>query len=618
MCGIIGYLGKNKVDTAKAKLLMLLNKDRGTDSTGFAYNTLVFKTTDSVDKFLTTFEINIPGPGVFLGHVRKKSAGKLVKEQAHPIAVYPGNKLVYDAEEGDKPQFILVQNGTISNIAELSKKYDTGYVYGDSDTEHVALILNKLGKEDYKNFFSEYEGSCTSIFYWTDDPKTVYVVKDVDRPLFVYEDDLGDIWVSSKKDSLVTVQSTTNPDKYSLLGFKDNCIHIYQNHKLKQSIPFKKVIVNSYDQWENYHNHGGYTPGRANTQSYSTNTNKNKNSVSSRAASMSFLPKSLVDRINQSKNYLGIDVIFDKYNGRFLTRYKNTLINLTGSISSEGKIYYFLSGIHIIDKDFYDEKSKDWPKNDPDGIFKIKNDALEYSKYTSHPIRGHSSMYYKGKLVSVGTKELFNIDFLGFECSLDGDNLSVSPSDLNYFRSEFMNIDKETLGHVFNLLFDQNTKRYGSMKTLIQDIKELTKTESVSNVDIIKSIIYLFSDICTNFEFLNFLWQSALECDFILNDHAYLLEIFDEVLYLINHDVISVMTTVTTDIYSLFYLNPNRDEFLEILKAKLDKHTCEYLVCCILMANVEHLSCEELVEAFNTKSDVRLSVITNKKLVNNG
>lgn len=616
MCGIIGYLGKNKVDTAKAKLLMLLNKDRGTDSTGFAYNKLIFKTTDSVDKFLTTYEINVPGPGVFLGHVRKKSAGKLISAQAHPIAVYPGNRLVYDKKEKESPELVLVQNGTISNISELSRKYGTGYIYGDSDTEHVALILNKLGKENYKEFFDEYEGSCTAVFYWTDDPKTVYIVKDSERPLFVYSDDLGDVWISSIESSLVTVQSTTNKDKFSLLKFKDNCIHVYRNHELSESIPFNKKVVSYYQEWDNYNHGGGYHRNQNNNHN-NFSSNKNTTTNSSRTMSLSFLPKSIVDRINHSKNNLGIDIIFDKENTRFLTRFGDELISLHGTISDKDNTYYFLSGINILDKDFYEEKSKDWPKNHPDAVFKIKNDALEFSKYSSHPIKGHVNYFYKGKCATESTKELFNLNFLGFECALEGNKLLVVPLDLNYFRSEFMVIDKAILGTTFSLLYEDNGKRYGSIETLVQDVK-MNLGYEIDNVSIIKSVLYLFSDICTNFDFLNFLWQSSVDCKFMLNEHPSLLEIFDEILYLIHPDVTGVMTTTTTDIYSQFYLLPNREDFLKVLESKLDKETSSSLVCCILLANVEHLSCEELIEAFHTTSDVRLNTITNKKLVNNG
>jgi predicted glutamine amidotransferase len=180
MCNLSGYIGKNP-NIDKLKLLLALGRTRGTDSVGININGEVEKAVsknylkhgDSLEFIPENYylykELVKPGEyNIIMQHNRKKSSGLVKLEAAHPYVIE------YEKEDGSKHNLYFMHNGTITNIHQLCRKF--GYTASDyeTDSEALAYLILENGAEAVLPW---YEGGAALVWYYDEDPKTVYMWK---------------------------------------------------------------------------------------------------------------------------------------------------------------------------------------------------------------------------------------------------------------------------------------------------------------------------------------------------------------------------------------------------------------------------------------------------------
>ena len=137
MCGIVGYIGKEK----KA-IEVLINglehlEYRGYDSSGIAYvlnnNIVVKKEVGRIEELKKKINFS-DQTNIGIGHTRWATHGKPNKVNSHPHT---------------QGKITIVHNGIIENYLELKQKLiEEGYKFlSDTDTEVAAALLNKFYKQ---------------------------------------------------------------------------------------------------------------------------------------------------------------------------------------------------------------------------------------------------------------------------------------------------------------------------------------------------------------------------------------------------------------------------------------------------------------------------------------
>lgn len=250
MCGLVGFSGKSP-DLNALKILGIYNDTRGGDACGFAINNKIFKSSSvDLDRFSKMFTkkegqerfINKNNKDqIVLMHTRKGSAGGRTSEQAHPYKVINSNGR----------ELIGIHNGTIRNIDDLVDKYlkDTDIVFKHSDTDSLKLytILCETQKLDV---LTEYEGGAALLWYYTDEPTTLYAFKgasesayynystyssiEEERPLF-YGIINDSIYFSSIKDSLFSINVQT------VFSVDNNTVKTIKSGKIVETVDIKRV-----------------------------------------------------------------------------------------------------------------------------------------------------------------------------------------------------------------------------------------------------------------------------------------------------------------------------------------------------------------------------------------
>ena len=209
-CGIFAFCGPTNLSKAayhvilsNMKLLGTLNDSRGGDNAGIVINNEIFHTEKFTYKFSELIQKTIlptPDPSkstVVIGHCRKGSVGGKDHKNAHPFKIY--NTI---EEKGD--WFMTgVHNGTISNWKDLAENYSLDPDLIDNDSKTILTILsrqrNLKRKQPIFRVLEQYEGYAVFIWYFLDEPNTMYVFKgasykfshskemDEERPLYFYE-----------------------------------------------------------------------------------------------------------------------------------------------------------------------------------------------------------------------------------------------------------------------------------------------------------------------------------------------------------------------------------------------------------------------------------------------
>lgn len=174
MCGIVGYIGRDK---ALPRLIQGLKKleYRGYDSAGVAYldddKIKVIKSIGRVSKLESKLDLStLTNMGI--GHTRWATHGKVTDINSHPHSV------------GD---ITIVHNGIIENYQELrTMLIENGYEFkGDTDTEVATGLIDYYYKEN--NDVMESLNKCLDTFVGS--YAILVMVKGIDNKLFVLKKD---------------------------------------------------------------------------------------------------------------------------------------------------------------------------------------------------------------------------------------------------------------------------------------------------------------------------------------------------------------------------------------------------------------------------------------------
>lgn len=187
MCGIVGYVGKEKQTKSLIKILQKLEY-RGYDSAGFASlknsNFEVLKKCGSINNlFESVAEENLST--CFISHTRWATHGKATEQNAHPHL-------------SNKEYFAVVHNGIIENYEVLKKEYNLT-LKSDTDTEVVAEILEKFNARtifDFIDTFKIVKGSYAILALSKNKQNTMFLAKEK-SPLYVAQNENGDTLVAS-------------------------------------------------------------------------------------------------------------------------------------------------------------------------------------------------------------------------------------------------------------------------------------------------------------------------------------------------------------------------------------------------------------------------------------
>lgn len=262
-CGIFAFCGPTNLSKniysmvlANTKILGLYNDDRGGDNAGIMINNNVYRTSGFQRTFkdlIKSVPLENPDPKestVIIGHCRKGSVGSKEHINAHPFEIFKSDN---DAD------FYMtgVHNGTVSNWEELAEKYHIDPKSMNNDSKTLLTIIsrqrNLKKKSPVYKVLEQYEGFGTFIWYFQDEPDTMYVFKGAskkysagpvveERPLFFYECPITKgIYFSSLEDPLIMISG----DKTKVKNLTCNKVYKIKSGK---SIEEAIVDINRSDQ----------------------------------------------------------------------------------------------------------------------------------------------------------------------------------------------------------------------------------------------------------------------------------------------------------------------------------------------------------------------------------
>jgi len=268
-CGVFAFNGPSDLSKAlchlvlnNIKILGMYNDDRGGDNAGIVINNEVLRTIGTEYKFKTLLErnhIEVLDPAIstiIIGHSRKGSVGGKGHENAHPFEIYEDKK-------NPSPDWYMtgVHNGTIENWQDLLKNHVLDEKEFKNDSKTMLKIIarqRKLKKVKKYNVLEKYKGNGVFIWYFRDEPDTMYVFKgahkkyktatkaDEERPLFFYECPITQgIYFSSIKDSLIAISA----DRELVKDLATNTVFKFRQGKLvtKDSINIDREDVYEFE-----------------------------------------------------------------------------------------------------------------------------------------------------------------------------------------------------------------------------------------------------------------------------------------------------------------------------------------------------------------------------------
>lgn len=206
-CGLVGYCGTEPANPWKIRMLQLYNLKRGEHATGIYIGDEVFKDAIPADKFLAdrgdVYDL-IPEAKNFtiIGHDRQASVGSRDKaELAHP----------YDVTGKDGKRLILAHNGTIHNIEAIANKFKMDHsATTSSDSWTLTKIMVDLKEEEILELLQGYTGFATLLFTRSTMKNTLFIHRDPERPLFCYQENDHQLYISSIIESLYAIGGTAD------------------------------------------------------------------------------------------------------------------------------------------------------------------------------------------------------------------------------------------------------------------------------------------------------------------------------------------------------------------------------------------------------------------------
>lgn len=242
MCGIVGYISKNK-----ESLQFLIDglerlEYRGYDSAGLAFKENdklnIIKVKGRVNDLKRKVDFNIKS-NIGIGHTRWATHGKPTEFNAHP---HKCGKIT------------IVHNGIIENYSEIKEKYKEYKFLSQTDTEVAAVLLNNLYNktnnilETIDLFQEEVRGSYAIVILVEDIKDTLFAIKK-NSPLVIGLND-GENYVASDIPAIIKY---TN--KYIILEDKEYAkitrdeVKVYLNGKsIKKETNTFKGDIESIDK----------------------------------------------------------------------------------------------------------------------------------------------------------------------------------------------------------------------------------------------------------------------------------------------------------------------------------------------------------------------------------
>lgn len=233
MCGIIGYVGKNKALPIVLSGLKFLEY-RGYDSAGLAYTKdKEVKLVKEVGR-ITALEAIVDkeeDTHMCIGHTRWATHGVPSTINSHPHRV---------------GKFTVVHNGIIENYLKLKEKLKKSKIEfkSETDTEVIPALLDYYYKEEkdilktIKKVIDELEGSYALGIICDDDLDNIYAIRK-DSPLIIAKSKNGNFIASDVPAILEYTNKYILLEEGQIAKLNKNNINIY-DHNLKE-IKFKEL-----------------------------------------------------------------------------------------------------------------------------------------------------------------------------------------------------------------------------------------------------------------------------------------------------------------------------------------------------------------------------------------
>jgi len=371
MCGIVAYTGRQKPNFAALKLMMILQKSRGTDGVGFVYNNIRLTSHDDAtnighDKgdpekyFGKYYFADLKGKKPFANntviiHNRSRSKGAYGHGAIHPWVYVKDGVTHYFAH-----------NGTLSNEDELQKKYKLEDLKFESDTHLLGYLVVHFGFEVLR----EYIGTAAFVYMRTDEPNSIYVwkgaskhlatsdVPEEERPLYYAELD-GGIYIASLQTTLQCALDLSS----------DQVMYVGDCHLIKFDYSTKKILIDTTIIDRGHIEKPVFTPTYSQTNHTTRSTNVYTTNMYERQECDKHISESIDDKRTKGKLYYQAGKYYR--NGHaFTTDATGIRLLLDGSTSTrpassrliENECHlYFYNGLMLKDQEAYFKLKEKYP-----------------------------------------------------------------------------------------------------------------------------------------------------------------------------------------------------------------------------------------------------------------
>lgn len=221
MCGIVGYIGKNKAIPVVLNGLKFLEY-RGYDSAGIAYiknkKIVIKKEVGRIDNLVKILNLE-EDTYLSIGHTRWATHGIPNKVNSHPHKM---------------GKFTVVHNGIIENYLELKNKLESnGYIFKtNTDTEVIPALLDYYYKKDkdivkvINKVINELNGSYALGIICEDDLNNIYATR-LGSPLIIAKSKDGNFIASDVPAILEYTNKYIVLDEGNIAKISENSIKIF-------------------------------------------------------------------------------------------------------------------------------------------------------------------------------------------------------------------------------------------------------------------------------------------------------------------------------------------------------------------------------------------------------